>query len=89
MHFSSVLISTLAALATASPNSLARREDQAVTEAIQFAVQADGCDLFQCANVIASAACIGASIGLGAAGIPGLLACVAGGSGAVCHQQLP
>ncbi|KAF1846381.1 uncharacterized protein K460DRAFT_356066 [Cucurbitaria berberidis CBS 394.84] len=84
MRFSSVLVSALAAVATASPNSLARREEQAVTEAIIFAVQASDCDLFKCAAVVASAACIGASIALGPAGIPSLLGCTAGGASALC-----
>lgn len=84
MQLSSILTSALAALTTASPNSLARRENQEVTEAIIFAVQADDCDLLKCAAVIASAACIGASIALGPAGIPSALGCTAGGASAVC-----
>lgn len=83
MRFSSVLISTLVALATAAPNSLARRDDQAVTEAIQFAVLADDCDVFQCAVVVASAACIAGAISLGPAGVPELVGCVSGGAGSV------
>ena len=84
MRFSSVLISTLAAVATASPNALARREDEAVTEAIKFAVQADDCEIFQCAGVIASAACIGLAIAAGGPAAPaGVVACVAGGVGSV------
>jgi hypothetical protein len=65
------------------PNALERRETQQVAQAIQFAVQADDCDLFKCAAVIASAACIGASIALGPAGIPSALGCTAGGASAV------
>jgi hypothetical protein len=42
MRFSSIIISSLAALVTAAPNALTPRSDQAaVANAIQFAVQAD------------------------------------------------
>jgi hypothetical protein len=88
MRFSSIVISTLAALATASPNSLARRENVAVTEAIIFAVQADDCDLLKCAAVIASAGCIGASILLGPAGVASALGCTAGGASAVSYSAM-
>ena len=69
MQFSTLIISSLAAMAMAAPSDLVRRENQEVTQAIIFAVQADDCDLLKCAAVIASAACIGASIALGPAGI--------------------
>ncbi|XTI82654.1 hypothetical protein V2W45_1224749, partial [Cenococcum geophilum] len=55
-----------------------------VTLAIVLAAQASDCDLIKCAAVIASAACIGASIVLGPGGIPFLLGCTAGGAGALC-----
>ncbi|KAF1947975.1 hypothetical protein EJ02DRAFT_417455 [Clathrospora elynae] len=94
MRFSSIVISTLMALATAAPNAvpnaapdaraLIRLEYQAVTEAIIFAVQSGSCDLLKCAAVLASAACIGASIALGPAGIPSALGCTAGGASALC-----
>lgn len=83
MQFSKIIIPSLAAMAMAAPSDLVRRENQEVTEAIIFAVQADDCDLLKCAAVIASAACIGASIALGPAGIPGALGCTAGGASAV------
>jgi len=83
MRFSTLTTLSLAALATASPNALVRRENQEVTKAIVFAVQSDDCDLLKCAAVIASAACIGASIALGPAGIPSALGCTAGGASAV------
>ena len=69
MQFSTLIISSLAAMAMAAPSDLVRRKNQEVTQAIIFAVQADDCDLLKCAAVIASAACIGASIALGPAGI--------------------
>jgi hypothetical protein len=83
MRFSTITISSLAALAAASPNSLVRRDQQEVTDAIRFAIQADSCDLFKCAAVVASAGCIGASILLGPAGIASALGCTAGGASAV------
>ncbi|KAH7069560.1 hypothetical protein BKA63DRAFT_569171 [Paraphoma chrysanthemicola] len=84
MRLSTLLMSALAALTTASPNSLAVRDAQQTTDAIRFAAVAADCSIFQCAAVIASAACIAASVGLGPAGVPGLLGCVAGGSAAIC-----
>jgi hypothetical protein len=83
MRFSIITISSLATLTIASPNSLVRREQQEVTDAIRFAIQADNCDLFKCAAVVASAGCIGASILLGPAGIASALGCTAGGASAV------
>ena len=83
MRFSTIIATALFGLAAASPPALARRENQAVTKAIQFAAQADGCDIFGCAAVIGSAACIAASIPLGAAGVPSALACVASGAASV------
>lgn len=84
MRFSSIIISSLPALVTATPNALTPRNEQAaVANAIQFAVQADDCDLFSCAAVLASAACIGASIALGPGGIASALGCTAGGASAV------
>jgi hypothetical protein len=84
MHFPAFLLTALATLAVASPNSLARRDNEEVAAAIRFAaVQAD-CNIVQCAGVIASAACIALSIPLGPAGVPGALGCVAGGASAVC-----
>jgi hypothetical protein len=54
-----------------------------MTAAIIFAAQAD-CDLFQCAAVVASAACIAAGI---AAGQPeAVLACVASGTAGVSQS---
>jgi hypothetical protein len=83
MRFSTFTIAAFAGLAAASPCALARRKNQAVTEAIQFAALADGCDLFGCAAVIGSAACIVANIPLGPAGVPGALAYLAGGAASV------
>lgn len=82
MRFSTITVSALMGLAAASPNALARRENEATTKAIQFAAQAD-CDIFGCAAVIGAAACIAASIALGPAGVGPALACVSGGAASV------
>tara|TARA_R110002003_G_scaffold79_4_gene7034 strand:+ start:20715 stop:21170 length:456 start_codon:yes stop_codon:yes gene_type:complete len=87
MRPSTLLVSFLAAFATASPSSLAIRDTQQTTDAIRFAAVAADCSIFQCAAVIASAACIAASVGLGPAGVPGLLGCVAGGSASVSRPK--
>ncbi|KAI1843719.1 hypothetical protein JX265_008455 [Neoarthrinium moseri] len=87
MRFSVPVLALLASGGMASPNSIISRDvttTEAVTEAISFAVAADDCDLLKCAAVIASAACIGASIALGPGGIPSLLGCTAGGASAIC-----
>ncbi|KAH7070052.1 hypothetical protein FB567DRAFT_613244 [Paraphoma chrysanthemicola] len=84
MRPSTLLISALAAITTASPTSLAIRDTQQTADAIRFAAVAADCSILKCATVIASAACIAASIGLGPAGVPGALGCVAGGSAAIC-----
>ena len=84
MHFSTIAVSALMGLAAAaSPNALARRENQATTKAIQFAVKQADCDLFGCAAVVGAAACIIAAIPLGAAGVGPALACVSGGAASV------
>jgi hypothetical protein len=83
MRFSTITTTALFGLVAAIPSPLAKRENQAVTEAIQFAALADGCDIFGCAAVIGSAACIGASIAAGPAGVAGALACVASGAASV------
>ncbi|PSN69179.1 hypothetical protein BS50DRAFT_586524 [Corynespora cassiicola Philippines] len=82
MHFSTSIITLIASTVVASPAPKATAQRDLQAEAIAFAAQAD-CDLFQCANVVASAACIIASINAGPAGIPSLLACVASGSSGV------
>ncbi|OAG09427.1 uncharacterized protein CC84DRAFT_1212862 [Paraphaeosphaeria sporulosa] len=90
MRFSATLPLLTAALALASPspkpatNAMARDATTTVNEmtaAIQFAAQAD-CDVFQCANVVASTACIAAGIASGM--IEAVLACVASGSTGIC-----
>lgn len=83
MHFSTIAVSALMGVAVASPNALARRENQATTKAIQFAVKQADCDLFGCAAVVGAAACIIAAIPLGAAGVGPALACVSGGAASV------
>jgi hypothetical protein len=85
MRFSTIFVPIMAAVAYAAPNanSITPRENAIMTDAIVFAAQADDCDLLKCAAVIASAACIGASIALGPGGIPSLLGCTAGGASAV------
>ncbi|KNG49592.1 hypothetical protein DDE82_004117 [Stemphylium lycopersici] len=77
-------MSALLSLAAASPNALARRENQATTQAIQFAALQADCDIFKCASVVASAACIAASIALGPAGVASALGCTAGGAASIC-----
>ncbi|ETS81018.1 hypothetical protein PFICI_06020 [Pestalotiopsis fici W106-1] len=87
MRFSLPLLALVASSGMASPNSIISRDvttTEAVTDAITFAAAEDDCDLLKCAAVIASAACIGASIALGPGGIPSLLGCTAGGASAIC-----
>lgn len=88
MRFYAALPLLTAALALASPSpkpaaKAVARDVNDTTAAIQFAVQAD-CDLFQCANVIASAGCIAAGLGTGMPEV--VLACVASGSTGVRDQ---
>ena len=66
-----------------SQPTLSPRDLSAIENAIGFGTQNPDCDLLKCAAVVASAACVVASIPLGPAGIPGVLGCVAGGAGAV------
>ncbi|KAF2728793.1 hypothetical protein EJ04DRAFT_448600 [Polyplosphaeria fusca] len=85
MRFSIPLVSLFAATLSASPTSLDTRAQSVntndMTNFISFAAQAD-CDLFQCANVVASAACIIAGIGTGQ--VEAVLACVASGATGIC-----
>ncbi|KAF2106181.1 hypothetical protein BDV96DRAFT_607555 [Lophiotrema nucula] len=90
MRFTASIVALFAATALATPSpsvyssavgrsTLTSTDD--MTNAIQFAVQAD-CDIFQCANVIASAACIAAGVGTGQ--VEAVLACVASGATGIC-----
>jgi hypothetical protein len=88
MRFSITVLALLASTGLASPsvNPIANRDittTEDIADAIIFAADASDCDLIKCAAVIASAACIGASIALGPGGIPSLLGCTAGGASAV------
>jgi hypothetical protein len=87
MRFSTITVSALMGLAAASPNALAKRENQATTQAIQFAAQQADCNLLGCASVIAAGGCIAASIALGPAGVGPALACVSGGAASVRSQS--
>ncbi|KAF2185904.1 hypothetical protein K469DRAFT_158289 [Zopfia rhizophila CBS 207.26] len=74
MRFSVPCLTIIASSTLASPKPFTTRDittTEDVTKAIAFAAQAADCDTFQCANVIASVACIDISIPLGAARIPG------------------
>jgi hypothetical protein len=82
MRFSTILISALAAVATAAPNSLEVRGQDDVADAIVFAVQAHSCPVLKCAKVVAAAVCIGLAIESGAESK--ILKCVEGGAHAVC-----
>jgi hypothetical protein len=62
MRFSAVVISALAALASAAPNELITRNNDQVADAIRYAVLADGCSLIKCAEVVANVACIAAAL---------------------------
>jgi hypothetical protein len=55
MRFSAILISALAAVATAAPNSLEVRGQDEVADAIVFALQAKSCPVLKCAKVLADA----------------------------------
>lgn len=95
MRFSAALVLVTGAFALASPSPKAAAANVVprdavttvddVTAAIQFAAQAD-CDVFQCANVVASAACIIAGVASGQ--VEAVLACVASGSTGVRAQGL-
>jgi hypothetical protein len=87
MRFSTITAAALVGLAAASPSSLAKRENQAMTKAIQFAALADDCDLFSCAAVVGAAGCIAVNIPLGPAGVPGALACLSGGAASVTGRK--
>ncbi|KAF1837300.1 hypothetical protein BDW02DRAFT_491755 [Decorospora gaudefroyi] len=84
MRFSTITITALAGLAAASPAASSAQDTQMVKSAIQFASQSQACPVFDCATVVASAACIGASIALGPAGVASALACVATGASGLC-----
>jgi hypothetical protein len=87
MRFSAVIISSLAALASAAPNELIARNNDQVAAAIQFAAAADGCSLIKCAEVIANVACIAAAIiaepESGGTSTAAVVACVKEGLGEV------
>jgi hypothetical protein len=80
MHFSTVIISSLAALTTAAPNQLVSRNNDQIAAAIQYAALADGCSLIKCAEVVANVVCIGAAIAAepetGGTSTAAVLACV-------------
>jgi hypothetical protein len=84
MRFSPFLISALAALVTAAPNSLEVLQQEQVADTIVFAMQSSDCHILKCAKVIASAVCIGLGIAAGPAGIKKVISCVGGGAHAVC-----
>ena len=90
MRFSFALVSAFAVTAFGSPKPFDARSQSVNTNDmanfISFAAQAD-CDVFQCANVIASAACIVAGIASGQ--VEAVLACVASGSTGVSLDYLP
>jgi hypothetical protein len=96
MRFSTVLISSLAALASAAPNDLAaKRNNELVSRnpaspmaaAIIFAAEAD-CSFISCAEVVAAALCIGAAlvaeVPSGGSTTAAVVACVSGGLPKVC-----
>jgi hypothetical protein len=87
MHFSTVIISSLAALASAAPNQLVSRNNDQIAAAIQYAALADDCSLIKCAEVIANVVCIGAAIvaepETGGTSTAAVLACVKEGLGQV------
>ncbi|CAI9635801.1 hypothetical protein GT037_000872 [Alternaria burnsii] len=84
MRFSTMTVSVLAAgLAVASPNSIAKRENQEMTNVIAFAAQQADCSLFDCAAVVAAGACIAGAIAVPGA-VPAVLACVGGGAPSIC-----
>lgn len=87
MRFSTIIISSLAALASAAPNELIARNNDQVAAAIQFAALADGCSLIKCAEVIANVACIAAAIVVepetGGTSTAAVIACVKEGLGEV------
>lgn len=87
MRFSTIILSSLAALASATPNQLIARNNDQVAAAIQFAALADGCSLIKCAEVIANVACIAAAIALepetGGTSTAAVIACVKEGLGEV------
>ncbi|KAL9115834.1 MAG: hypothetical protein Q9227_000202 [Pyrenula ochraceoflavens] len=90
MRFSSTLfiltpiLSLPVSLAQPTTKPLTTRDLSDIENAIGFGTQNPDCDLLKCAGVVASAACIVASIPLGPAGIPGVLGCAAGGAGSIC-----
>ena len=87
MRFSTITVSVLAAgLAVASPNSIAKRESQEMTNVIAFAAQQADCSLFDCAAVVAAGACIAGALAVPGA-VPAVLACVGGGAPSV--RDLP
>lgn len=87
MRFSTITVSVLAAgLAVASPNSIAKRESQEMTDVIAFAAQQADCSLFDCAAVVAAGACIAGALAVPGA-VPAVLACVGGGAPSV--RDLP
>jgi hypothetical protein len=83
MRFSTITVSALAGLAAASPNSIARRESQQMTDVIAFAAQQADCSIFDCAAVVAAGICIAGAIAVPGA-VPAVLACVGGGAPSVC-----
>jgi hypothetical protein len=87
MRFSAVVISSLAALASAAPNELVSRNNDQVADTIRFAALADGCSLIKCAEVVANVVCIGAALAAeaptGGTSTAAIVACVKEGLGQV------
>jgi hypothetical protein len=91
MRFSAVIISALAALASAAPNELIARNNDQVADAIRYAALADGCSLIKCAEVVANVACIAAALiavpESGGTTTAAVVACVKEGLGEVCFPH--
>jgi hypothetical protein len=88
MHFFTIIISALTALASAVPNELITRNNDQIADAIRYAVLADGCSLIKCAEVVANVACIAAALLVepesGGTSTAAVVACVKEGLGEVC-----
>jgi hypothetical protein len=87
MRFSAVIISSLAALASAAPNELVSRNNDQIAGAIRFAALADGCSLLKCAEVVANIGCIALALAAepetGGTDTGAIVACVKEGLGEV------
>jgi hypothetical protein len=87
MHFFTILLTALAASASATPVALANNEDVAALNDIAVR-QLPGCNVLNCAGVLGAVTCLVPLIGQVPPNVPALVDCVPGGTAAVRYSFL-